>query len=457
MAINFTDIETFVSAVSSELTIRLRENLTNPPDPAPAPDPIPPDDFVYPPIVANATYSPANVGSIMALLEGATFPGAPPAGAKIIVVLRGGVYNFSRTVQVHVRGPADGLEFVAAHGEQVVFNFNTSTGHGFYFRGTVFPQDVFFRRIRFTDLRTVATAQGGFQLIKFDTGRNIRFYECEFDNSHASGVYGNSGARDILFYGCIFRDNGWNTQFDHGAYMHSSEGVLAFNKCCFSNNGSHGIHAFDGGTVSIEYIRNIAIDACTWLSYGRPQDRPIIFQDDAPPGMTVNNNIVSNCMFFNAFPEPGDATETDRNSIKFVRPELCLFRDNVTWNVPLVAGTGVAQMNNIVVPPVKDAALIKMHFLDVEAGRYLLTLFNYAQADSLVVQLPDLPSGRYEAHHISAPLGTTPIVFEHLQGDSVVFSMTIPYARPQLRAGGFNYPTTKAAHAFRLIRVPPLP
>lgn len=449
MSIDFNKIEGEVTydADGTGITIKLREIIVAPAPPPPPPTPV---GWSYPEIESHFTCGPADIDTLIRLLRNDAWMGS--ANARATVKLLDGIYNFPATVYPKVKN----MNFIAAHGANVVFNFNTKTGHGLYFTASGASTDISFRRIRFTDLRAGDTGQGGFQLIKFDTGARIGFYECETDNSRASGIYSNSGASDLYFFGHIIRDNGYSSQFDHGAYMHSAKGELTFERSFFVNNASHGLHCYDGSSSNTELIQHILVADCTFLSYGEPQDRPIIFQDATSAVTKVVSNEVFGCMFFNAHPTK-DSTEADRNSVKFVNPSECEFDENVLWNVPLVAPAAFVNTwtNNIVLPSSTMLPLYtRFDVLDPVAHRYALTLFNTAMLPTVNYESDELPTGRYEVHSVAAPIGTAAHFINHVQGEPIFFDMTRKYSRPQHRAGGFDFGTHVGANAFRLIRMP---
>jgi len=445
MSIDFNKIEGEVTydADGGGITIKLREIVAEP-------SPPPPARWTYPEIPSNFIFGPSDVEALVKLLQDGSFLGN--ALVRATVKLTNGIYNFPQTVYPKVKN----VNFVAEHGANVVFNFNTKAGHGLYFTGSGVSYDISFRRIRFSDLRTGDTGQGGFQLVKFDTGARIGFYECETDNSRATGVYSNAGASDLYFFGHILRDNGFSSQFDHGAYMHSATGELVFESSFFVNNASHGLHCYDGSSSNTELIQNVLVSGCTFLSYGEPQDRPIIFQDATSAVTKVLNNQVLGCMFFNAHPTK-DSTEADRNSVKFVNPAECEFDENVLWNVPLVAPAVFVNTwtNNITLPSATMLPLYsRFDVLDPVAHRYAVTLFNTAMLPNVVYTNDRLPTGRYEIHSVAAPVGTAAHFINHVQGNPITFDMTRKYSRPQHRAGGFDFGTHTGANAFRLIRMP---
>lgn len=442
MSIDFTKLFVETVPLTNGFDIRIREIV---PPVAPTPP-----RWTYPEIPANFVFGPSEITGLITLLQDGAFLGN--ALVRSTVKLLDGIYNFPDTVYPKVKN----VNFIAAHGANVIFNFNTSTGHGLHFTGSGVSHDVSFRRIRFSDLRRGDIAQGGFQLTKFDTGSRIGFYECETDNSRASGIYSNAGASDLTFFGHIIRDNGYSSQFDHGAYMHSAKGELVFECSFFVNNASHGLHCYDGSASNTELIQNVLVNDCTFLSYGEPQDRPIIFQDATERATKVFSNEVYGCMFFNAHPTT-DATEGDRNSVKFVNPSECEFDENVLWNVPLVApAAAVANWtNNVVLPSATMLPLYhRFDVLDAVAHRYVITLFNTAMLADVVYTSNELPTGRYEIHSVAAPIGTSPDYINHVRGNPLTFDMTRKYSRPQYRAGGFDFGTHTGANAFRLIRMP---
>lgn len=448
MSIDFTQIVTTTVTTPTGINIALHEAAPSPPDPPIPPVPIP---WTYPEIIADFIFGPTDVNAIMALLELPSPPGFDPLyPLALIVKLSAGTYHFPRTVRPKLQGGAAGITFVADHGATVIFDFNTAAGHGFLFTGLSAAKSVWFRRIRFTDARTGDTGQGGFNLVKFDNGSDIRFYECTFDNCRATAIYANAGAFNILFFGCVIRDNGVSTQLDHGCYMHSTTGTLRFLSCIFISNGSHALHFFDGGTSNLELIQNISVEDSTFLSYGEPQDRPVLFQDDSFAQETVRGNNVSGCFLFNAFPST-DPTEIDRNSVKFVRPVTCSFKNNVSWNVGLVAPIGVLKSNNQSVPPVGVARTGLINVLDAFADHYSVTIFNYALLANLTVDLT-LPAGKYR---VACATGGGPVsILTLAAGEDISFAMSPNYAVPQNRAGGFNYPSHIGANVFLLTRLP---
>ena len=449
--IDFSKIEGVVTYDDEGITIKIREIAAEPSPPVePEPPPAPPQParWSYPALPADLICGPADVAQLASLLS--SVAGRP---ATLRVTLLDGIYNFPATVYPKLHD----CIFTAAHGANVIFNFNTSKNHGFFFTSASAAKSVTFNRIRFTDLGTAASTQGNFQLIKFDAGSFITFVECEFDNSHASGVYSNSGASNLSFFGCIVRDNGFSTQFDHGCYMHSSgDGLLKFDKSFFVNNASHALHCYEGSTSDIELIHNIRVQDSMFLSYGEPQDRPIIFADVTTPTTKVTNCNVNGCLFFNAHPTE-NPTEKDRNSIKFVNPVDCSFMDNITWNVPLIAPIGVAGGGNQVIPPVSQSLHVRAYSLDDTACRYVVSILNPGMASIVSVLVDaalDMPSGRYAVHSVAAPIGASPDYITYVAGQLIHFDMTRKYSKPQHRADGFDFGTHRGANAFRLIRLP---
>lgn len=142
-----------------------------------------------------------------------------------------------------------------AHGMDVLaIQFLGTYSQHFVFRGTYSEEAV--------------AAGGGITIALNDTGKLVRFVNCEFYEMGHAGIKQLGGLPDAGSEAvtCVFRDGGLRTT-DHGCYM--PEGNFTFKGCAFYNIQGYGVHCYHSPGATGIVTDPIKILACVAWNCGQ--------------------------------------------------------------------------------------------------------------------------------------------------------------------------------------------
>jgi len=373
-------------------------------------------------------------------------------GAGKDIWIRGGTYNPKDTLRPKLVGSQSAPWRIFAYpGEEVTINFQTAQRHGIHFSSSNAWQ--IWKGIRFTDLSTGGPGGTVYNLLKADAGHDVSFHHCQFDNCKRSGLMTNGPAAGFVFYGCVIKDNGTDTQFDHGAYCNSLSGTLTFENCFVLNNAGHQIHGYNGSSSGTYGIRGFRILENSIFTYGEPSDRFVILQDSGPKHEARDCHVIGN-VCYNAFPGK-DATDKDRSTIKLTNGVNSRVEGNSVWGGDIATTGSVTRLDNMVLQNStwpKEQVWVRPSRFD--SGIVHVTAFNPSKASSVAADLTGIvPAGRYEIRAASSPQKVVGIAVYSGTGTIMLPIFGLSYDA-QIRTGGHHWPGNGRAAGFILRRVP---